>query len=223
MVQSLDETMSQAMTSNGLARIKFRDELATYGLAALAPMALWVQDATLGAFAVRVIERIGRRWTREAISALRGSIPANAIIRTDVVAAIGRLERGEFIITRDLVEAQRQIEGARRRLHNASSLEDRVEAMSLLIDLLRRLQDRPVMDSLERDRIATVARLVHEDGMRYQNHCWACHTPVDEAFNPHCPTCGWLTCLCGACRDPRHAKGTCPMERFLFRLAGMMT
>lgn len=43
----------------------------------------------------------------------------------------------------------------------------------------------------------------------YQNRCWDCTGGVHSSVNPRCPSCGWLVCGCGACKD----GGTCERYR----------
>ena len=76
-------------------RIHFRDQLASFGEDALEPMAQWLTEPRLGAFAVRVLERMAREpATRsQAICTLqesRGSAGSPSIAG-DVAEALGRL------------------------------------------------------------------------------------------------------------------------------------
>ena len=50
------------------------------------------------------------------------------------------------------------------------------------------------------EQLLAALRGTHEG---YWNHCWKCEATVEEGFNEWCSDCGWLICICGACRDPR--------------------
>lgn len=76
-------------------RIGFRDQFAAFGEDALEPMAQWLTEPRLGAFAVRVIERIAREPTTRttAIRTLQdGRASAGSqSIAGDIAEALGRL------------------------------------------------------------------------------------------------------------------------------------
>ena len=39
----------------------------------------------------------------------------------------------------------------------------------------------------------------------YTAHCWNCKKgTLDEREQEKCRSCGWLVCVCGACKDPKH-------------------
>jgi hypothetical protein len=42
----------------------------------------------------------------------------------------------------------------------------------------------------------------------YWSNCWDCTGSVEEGFADRCDECGWLICLCGACRDQMHGGCT---------------
>lgn len=56
----LPDLLQAASQASPADRIVFRDRIADFGENAIAPMSEWLADARLGAFAVRVLERIGR-------------------------------------------------------------------------------------------------------------------------------------------------------------------
>jgi hypothetical protein len=57
-MSGLDELLEAARRADPAARIEFRDRIAAHGGTAIGPMAEWVNDPRLGAFAVRVLQRI---------------------------------------------------------------------------------------------------------------------------------------------------------------------
>lgn len=91
---TLADAMAGAQAAGPGSRIEWRDRLAEHGPAAIDAVFEWLGDAQLGAFAVRVIEAVGRRGHREeAVQALLtvGSIGASATVRADAQDAIERL------------------------------------------------------------------------------------------------------------------------------------
>jgi hypothetical protein len=92
---AIASVLQSAREATPSQRISFRDQLASFGEDALEPMAQWLTEPRLGAFAVRVLERIAREpATRsQAIRTLqegRGSAGSPSIAG-DVVEALGRL------------------------------------------------------------------------------------------------------------------------------------
>ncbi len=94
-MSDLDALLKEARTADPGDRILFRDPIAARGAAAISPMCEWIQDARLGAFAVRVLERIAaepanRRPVLDAFaSADLGALPER--VAQDVLQAIDRL------------------------------------------------------------------------------------------------------------------------------------
>ncbi len=86
-----------------------------------------------------------------------------------------------------------------------------------------RLQ-RPALSASERKRVEQAVAGQLLSPFTYKNHCWKCGTPLTSKLNPHCHICGWLVCLCGACRQPTYVGGTggrsgpCPQEARLLEL-----
>lgn len=76
-------------------RIQYRDLIAAHGLAATPAMTDWITDSRLGAFAVRVLERIAAESSnRRAVLGALASVDPRALpepIARDVAQAIGRL------------------------------------------------------------------------------------------------------------------------------------
>jgi len=58
MRESLEELLEAVAAAAPRDRIGYRDRLAAYGQDAIEPMAVWLTDAHLGPFAVRVLERL---------------------------------------------------------------------------------------------------------------------------------------------------------------------
>ncbi len=59
--EELAELLRVAFAASPGERVQYRDAIAAFGTAALPALARWLTDARLGAFAVRVLEAIGRR------------------------------------------------------------------------------------------------------------------------------------------------------------------
>ena len=57
---SLDDVLRAAREAGPSDRIGFRDQLAAFGEDVVEPMAQWLTEPRLGAFAVRVLEQVGR-------------------------------------------------------------------------------------------------------------------------------------------------------------------
>jgi hypothetical protein len=75
MPEDLLALMEMARNAGPLDRIEFRDRIAAFGAAAVPELVIWLDDPSLGSFAVRVLERIGRETeTRQVvIDALMGA------------------------------------------------------------------------------------------------------------------------------------------------------
>jgi hypothetical protein len=56
----LEDLLAQAREADPMTRIELRDPIASHGEAAIDAMADWISDPRLAAFAIRVLERIGR-------------------------------------------------------------------------------------------------------------------------------------------------------------------
>jgi hypothetical protein len=87
----LDALLDEVRTATRLTRIELRDRVASYGAPAIEPMADWLDDAEFSAFAVRVLERIGR---------MEGQLPAVARTLSD-----GHANAPAPWIARDIEEA----------------------------------------------------------------------------------------------------------------------
>jgi hypothetical protein len=92
---SLDKVLEAARASDPGDRILFRDAIVAHGELAIDPMTEWLGDPRLAAFAVRVLEFIGREpAVRDAVvevleSADRADVSAG--VAADVDAALARL------------------------------------------------------------------------------------------------------------------------------------
>jgi hypothetical protein len=91
----LEKDLEAARGADPSSRILLRDQIAAHGDAAIGPMASWVVDARLGAFAVRVLERIAVDPARRgAIVAALASVNRQRLspeVAGDVVNALTRL------------------------------------------------------------------------------------------------------------------------------------
>jgi hypothetical protein len=93
--RELEALLSAAAAAAPGERIAFRDLIAAYGRDAIPPMASWVGDQRLGAFALRVLSKIGREphhmhAVRVALHALEPDSLIDAVAR-DVRDAIAGL------------------------------------------------------------------------------------------------------------------------------------
>jgi hypothetical protein len=91
---SLEEALAGAQAADRLTRIQWRDRIAAHGPGAIDAVFEWAGDGEFGAFAVRVIEAVGKRGHQdeatEALVAIR-SIGATVAVRRDAAEAISRL------------------------------------------------------------------------------------------------------------------------------------
>src|SRR5450755_680488 len=88
---SLEEALAGARAADQTTRILWRDAIASYGPAAIDAMFEWAGDKDYGAFAVRVIGKVGELgWTAEALDALSAfrSIGVSEKVRNDSEEAI---------------------------------------------------------------------------------------------------------------------------------------
>lgn len=87
--------VQQAQAASAMDRIAWRDRIAAYGTRAIEAMRPWLNDPTLAAFAIRVIERAGAYAdATEAMRVLRSArskVPPH--VRGDVDWALKRLRR----------------------------------------------------------------------------------------------------------------------------------
>lgn len=89
-MSELDDLLAQAREAGRAERINLRDPIAAVGESAIEPMADWLGDQELAAFAIRVLEQIGREPTeRSAVIAV-----LRAVDRTELPPhLIGDLDR----------------------------------------------------------------------------------------------------------------------------------
>jgi hypothetical protein len=89
----LMDLLAAAKRASGTERIDYRDGIASFGIEAIPAMRDWLSDPALGAFAVRVLERIGSEPStrRAAIAALTSAEPPTDPISRDIAAALARL------------------------------------------------------------------------------------------------------------------------------------
>lgn len=95
MMAPLDDFLDKARRADRLDRISWRNPIATHGQPAIPAMVRWVVDPKLGAFAVRVLEKIAEQPSdRAAVVTALDSIDISmttAAIARDVTAALDRL------------------------------------------------------------------------------------------------------------------------------------
>lgn len=91
MTATLDQLLTTARAASPGERIEYRDPIATHGVNAIAAISPWLGDPQLGAFAVRVIQAVGRQGHRAAaFGALESGLGtvANEAVRGDIAAGI---------------------------------------------------------------------------------------------------------------------------------------
>lgn len=98
---NLDDLLDAAAKADKQDRILWRDQIAEYGSLAIPTMRRWLTEPRLGAFAVRVLEKIAERPVdrQMAIGAME-SVPAAGISAT---------------VARDIADARERLAGTRNR------------------------------------------------------------------------------------------------------------
>ncbi len=89
---ALEQLLRTASAAPPSERIQYRDDIAAFGPAAVPVLAPWLADARLGAFAVRVLESIGRRPDGRA-----DAIRALAEARTSAGSESARLDAAQSL------------------------------------------------------------------------------------------------------------------------------
>jgi hypothetical protein len=92
--KGLNALLAQAQSADSLDRIGYRDQIAAYGPRAILAIAPWLEDARLGAFAVRVITVVADAGHLEdAVGALVAARPKilNPDVQGDVDALLARI------------------------------------------------------------------------------------------------------------------------------------
>jgi hypothetical protein len=94
-VETLEHLLSGARSARPADRVAYRDRLVALGEQAIEPMSVWLSDPVLGAFAVRVLARIGQAPAARssAIAALAGRQAAagSPAIQRDIQATLSLL------------------------------------------------------------------------------------------------------------------------------------
>ncbi len=104
-MSQLDDLLAQAREADRAERINLRDPIAAVGESAIEPMADWLGDPELAAFAIRVLERIGREPTeRSAVIAV-----LRAVDRTEIPPhLIGDLDRSLMALGGSTIQTRRE-------------------------------------------------------------------------------------------------------------------
>ena len=92
--KGLNALLAQAQTADPLDRIGYRDQIAAYGPRAILAIAPWLEDARLGAFAVRVVTVVADPGhVEDAVAALQAARPniINPDVMSDVDALLARI------------------------------------------------------------------------------------------------------------------------------------
>ena len=93
MSRTLRRLLQAADSAGPHERIRYRDPIARHGPAAIEAMTPWLVDRRLGAFAVRVITRVGENGDPDhAVTVLRRwRTKAPPFVQSDINAALRRL------------------------------------------------------------------------------------------------------------------------------------
>jgi hypothetical protein len=104
-VSQLDDLLAQAREADRADRINLRDPIAAVGESAIEPMTDWLGDPQLAAFAIRVLERIGREPTeRSAVIAV-----LRAVDRTELPPhLIGDLDTSLMALGGSTIQTRRE-------------------------------------------------------------------------------------------------------------------
>ena len=92
--KGLNALLAQAQSADPLDRIGYRDQIAAYGPRAILAIAPWLEDARLGAFAVRVVTVVADAGhVEDAVAALIAARPniTNPDVMGDVDALLARI------------------------------------------------------------------------------------------------------------------------------------
>jgi hypothetical protein len=92
--KGLNALLAQAQSADPLDRIGYRDQIAAYGPRAILAIAPWLEDARLGAFAVRVVTVVADAGhVEDAVGALHVARPniTNPDVISDVDALLARI------------------------------------------------------------------------------------------------------------------------------------
>jgi hypothetical protein len=201
-MQPLSELLELASQADGVTRISYRDQIAAFGREAIEPMALWLADPRLGAFAARTLERIaGAVNAVEVYDALRRGLTfvSSEAVRNDVQAILRKLEPE--------VTRSRTLEWMRTQPRSPTGAEwtrsdaDRLIAKMEGLDTRRRQRGLEPLGGGERS--STMALQFADFWLEpYLNHCWVsgCGGSIDSEVNARCGACRMFICgRCGAC------------------------
>jgi hypothetical protein len=92
--KGLNALLAQAQSADPLDRIGYRDQIAAYGPRAILAIAPWLEDARLGAFAVRVVTVVADAGhVEDAVAALIAARPkiTSPDVQGDVDALLARI------------------------------------------------------------------------------------------------------------------------------------
>ena len=196
--RSIADLLDSARRAGGLDRISFRDPLASFGLAAITPVAGTLGDPVLGAFALRVLEKIAVAHPEAVDGALRAGLPrvSSQAVRADVQRLIEKLASPiEIKRTLRWMATQPRGGGGQWTLEDAERL----------VDKMRRAEDRREAEG--QPRLTEVGRsealslqFRGFNSRPYRNHCWKCRADIDSDRNARCDRCTMFFCdECGTC------------------------
>lgn len=204
MTESIDQLIALARDSSPVDRVEqFRDRLADLGSDVVPAMVGLRDDSTLCRFAVTVLEVLSRKMMASAWEGL--ALVSNQAVDVQV---------------RDLAtEALNRVPVSAAEMRRRAAVERAERAVVLVesINTARQRRGDRVLDENQAREVLHNLELRAQDPNRYHRWCWSCRAVVDAATNENCPSCGWLVCWCGACRDPKwrdrntkEVAGPCP-------------
>lgn len=191
--------IESARQAGGLDRISYRDPIAAFGREAIGPVAEWLPDPRLGAFAVRVLGKIAVGSDAEAVyDVLRETLDADSapLVRGDIQDVLAKVEPAVTLARTQAWMAARPGAGAGRWTpRDAERLAAKVERL----DARRRAAGKPALGNGSREQ-ALALQFRGFGSTPYVNHCWSCGDSISSEVNARCDSCDMFFCdACGAC------------------------
>ena len=187
---------------------------------------LWLRsdDTRLRAIALGVFSASTDPWLITTVNKCLAQSPPRARSRVTSDLSEARAQRGLDPWPEAVLGAKAELESRRLRQEAEREARRLAKAVRAQIDIIEGIRSR-----LGRARLSDLDRTVIEQEVRIraawpaprESHCWKCHEPLHSTFNPDCPLCHWMVCVCGRCQDPykldEHGRrlGACPQEASL--------
>jgi hypothetical protein len=184
---------------------------------------LWLRsdDPFLRATALQAFSGSTDPWLLMTADKSLVQFPPGARSRVTSDLSQARLRRGLEPWPEAVQRAIAELESRRARQESEREALLLAKAVRGQIDIIRGIHQRlgtpsPTDAEIEQEVRARAAWPVPRE-----SHCWKCHQPLHSTFNPNCPICHWMVCVCGRCQDPykldEHGRrfGACPQEASL--------